>query len=65
MEIKLETLEARIRELIEIRVVGLLPGQKIKQAVVQQLAEAMRANIIEAAGTKIAPNIFTVIVCPN
>jgi hypothetical protein len=65
MEIKLEKLEARIRELIEIRMVGLLPGQKIKQVVVQQLAEAMRANIAEAAGINVAPGIFTLIVHPN
>ncbi len=65
MKIKLEKLEARIRELIEIRMVSVLPGQKIEQAAIRQLAKAMRANITEKAGTKMAPNVFTLIVHPN
>jgi pSer/pThr/pTyr-binding forkhead associated (FHA) protein len=65
MKLKLEKIEARIRELIEIRMVGLLPGQKIGQASIQQLAFAMQENIIEQDGTKTAPNIFTLIVPPD
>jgi len=65
MKIKLEKLEARIRELIEIRMVGILPGQKIEQAAIRQLAEAMRANITVKAGTKTAPNVFTLIIHPD
>jgi hypothetical protein len=65
MKIKLEKLETRIRELVEIRMVGILPGQKIEQATIQQLAIAMQANISEKAGIKTAPNIFTLIVRPD
>lgn len=65
MKIKLEKLEARIRELIEIRMVSILPGQKIEQAAIRQLAEAMRANIAVKAGQKTAPNVFTLIVHPD
>lgn len=65
MKTKLEKLEARIQELVEIRMVGLLPGQKIEQAIVRQLAEAVRSNVTKKAGTKTAPNIFTLIVRPD
>ncbi len=65
MNLKLEKLEARIRELVEIRMVSLLPGQKIEQETIQQLANAMHANIVEKSGTKTAPNIFTLIVPPG
>lgn len=65
MNLKLEKLEARIRELVEIRMVGLLPGQKIEQETIQQLANAMHANIVEKSGKKTAPNIFTLIVPPD
>jgi pSer/pThr/pTyr-binding forkhead associated (FHA) protein len=65
MKNKLQKLEARIQELIEIRMVSILPGQKIEQATIQQLAIAMQSNIIENAGTNNAPNIFTLIVRPN
>jgi pSer/pThr/pTyr-binding forkhead associated (FHA) protein len=65
MKIKLTKLEARIQELVEIRVVGILPGVKIEKTTIQQLATAMQANIIEKDGIKIAPNIFTLIVHPD
>lgn len=63
--LKLEKLEARIRELVEIRMVALLPGQKIERATIQQLANAMHANIVEKSGTKTAPNIYTLIAPPR
>jgi hypothetical protein len=65
MKTKLEKLEARIQELIEIRMVGILPGQKIESAVVQQLAGAMHANINEVNGKKTAPSLYTLVTPPN
>lgn len=65
MKITLEKLEARIQELVEVHMVGILPGQKIEQAMIRQLAEAIRSNITEKAGTKIAPSIFTLVVRPE
>lgn len=61
----LDALESRIRELIEIRMVSILPGQKMEQSIVQQLADAMQTNIVENEGGKVAPNIFTLIVRPD
>ena len=62
MKTTIEKLEARIRELIEIRMVGLLPGQQIEMAVIKQLAQAMHVSVAEKSGTKTTPNIFTLIV---
>ncbi len=62
---KLDALESRIRELIEIRMVSILPGQKLEQSVVQQLADALKMNIAEKEGAKLAPNVFTLIVRPG
>lgn len=65
MKIKLSKLETRIQELIEIRMVGILPGVKIEKSTVQHLAKAMETNIVEQNGTRTAPNIFTLIVPPD
>jgi pSer/pThr/pTyr-binding forkhead associated (FHA) protein len=65
MTAKLEKLEAQIQEMIEIRMVSILPGQKIESAVVQQLAGAMHANINEVDGEKIAPSLYTLVTPPN
>jgi len=57
------TLEARLQNLIEVRLLGVLPGQKVEDLVVQKLAAAMRANLIlEADEITIAPNVYTIIV---
>ena len=65
MKVQLQKLEARIRELIEIRMLGILPGQKIEQTAIQQIASAMYANIGEKSGKATAPNIFTLIIHPD
>ena len=65
MKNKLTKLEARIQELIEIRMVGILPGVKIEKSTVQHLATAMEANIMEHDGVRTAPNIFTLVVSPD
>lgn len=65
MKINLSKLETRIQELIEIRMVGILPGVKIEKSTIQHLAKAMETNIAERDGTRMAPNIFTLIVPPG
>ncbi len=62
---KLEQLEARIQELVEVRLAGILPGRKIEDFVIRELAEAMRTNITEISGTKFAPTIFTLLTRPD
>lgn len=65
MKVQLEKLEARIRELIEIRLIGMLPGKKIEQAAIQQIASALYTIISETPSTDTAPNIFTLIIPPE
>jgi hypothetical protein len=64
MKIQLQKLEARIRDLIEVKLVDLLPGEKVEKAAVHQLATAIYANIHEQKGVTIAPNIFTLVINP-
>lgn len=63
--LKLGKLETRIRELVEIRMVALLPGRTLERAIVQQLANAMHTNIVEKSGSKTAPNIYTLVAPPG
>ncbi len=62
----LDKLESRLRELIEIHLAGAFPGQKMEDLVVQKIAAAMRSNLIEEKdGTRLAPNVYTLIVNPG
>ena len=63
MKLNLEQLEARLQALIEIRLVSALPGFQVEDLVVQKLAGAVKRELIEAPdGSKIAPNVFTLVV---
>lgn len=65
MKTKLEQLEARIQELVEIHLVGILPGQKNQRRFVQQLMDALRAHAAESGGAAPWPNVFTLVVRPE
>jgi len=65
MKSNLEKLEALIQELIEVRMVSLLPGQKLERDVLQQLAAAIQASVSIKSETGAAPNIFTLVVHPS
>lgn len=60
----LEQIEARLQALIEIRLVRVLPGFKVEDLVIQQLASAMNDNLLEKENVKVAPNIYTIIAHP-
>lgn len=62
----IDDLEARLQNLIEVRLVGVFPGQKIEDRVAQKLAASMHANLVrQADGVTIAPNVYTIIVHPE
>ncbi|GAB4430704.1 MAG: hypothetical protein Kow002_19050 [Anaerolineales bacterium] len=65
MKLKLEQLEARLQALIEVRLVSALPGFQIEDLVVQKLAAAMKENLSERNGEKIAPNVYTLVAHPD
>jgi hypothetical protein len=65
MILNLKQLEARLQALIEVRLLSVLPGFKVKDFVIQKLASAMNDNLIEKDGLKIAPNVYTIIVHPT
>ena len=47
MKLKLEQLEARLQALIEVKLVGALPGFQVEDLVVQKLASAVKNNLVE------------------
>jgi hypothetical protein len=66
MKLKLEQLEARLQALIEVKLVGALPGFQVEDLVVQKLASAVKNNLVEDDdGNKHMPNIFTLVVNPK
>ena len=59
----LNELEARLQSLIEVRLLSVLPGQKVEDLVIQKLATAMHANLVTLEdGTLLAPNVYTIVV---
>lgn len=66
MKLKLEQLESRLQALIEVRLVSALPGFQMEDLMVQKLAAAMKSNLVEdAAGNKLMPNVYTLILNPR
>ena len=65
MKTQLRKLEARIQELIEIRMLNILPGRKIEYAAIQQIASALYSTISGKTETETVPNIFTLLVSPE
>jgi hypothetical protein len=63
----LQELEARLQSLIEVDLLNLLPGRKVEDVIVQQLAAAIRLNAttVQEDGSAVAPNIYTLVVHPS
>jgi pSer/pThr/pTyr-binding forkhead associated (FHA) protein len=60
---RLLRLEARLRELLEVRLLRALPGRRAEDLLVQRLTQAIETNVrLDAAGVRIAPNIYTLTV---
>jgi len=62
----LNDLEARLQNLIEVRLTSVLPGQSVESRVAQKLAAAMQGSLVrQAEGGDLAPNVYTIIVNPE
>ncbi|MBI3172589.1 MAG: DUF3662 domain-containing protein [Chloroflexi bacterium] len=62
----LNDLEARLQNLIEVRLMSVLPGQSVESRVAQKLAAAMQGTLVrQAEGVDLAPNVYTIIVNPE
>ena len=60
---RLLRLEARLRELLEVRLIRALPGRRAEDLLVQNLTQAIESNVrVDPSGTRIAPNIYTLTV---
>jgi pSer/pThr/pTyr-binding forkhead associated (FHA) protein len=63
MKLNLEQLESNLQKLVEINLAGVLPGVKLEDRVIQNLAAAIRENIVQQKNDgPLAPNVFTLIV---
>jgi pSer/pThr/pTyr-binding forkhead associated (FHA) protein len=66
MKLRLEQLEAKLQKLIEDQLVGILPGLKLEDRIIQHLATAVRENIVQQKDDgALAPNVFTLIVATD
>lgn len=66
MSNKLDQLEAKLQSLVEDQLVGILPGVRIEDRVLQRLTAALKQNIVENSGEdEVAPNVYTLIVAPE
>ncbi len=66
MKLNLEQLETRLQSLVEDQLMGILPGLKMEDRMIQRLAAALKQNIVEQQEEgAIAPNVFTLIVAAD
>lgn len=58
--------EARLQSLIEVDLLGILPGRKVEDVIVQRLAAAIHLNVATLEdGSVVAPNAYTLITHPE
>ena len=63
MKLNLDQLEAKIQSLVENQLTGIMPGIKLEDRIIQNLATALKQNIIEQKDKgAVAPNMYTLIV---
>ena len=66
MKLNLDQLEAKLQALVEDQLVGILPGLKVEDRIIQRLATALKQNIIQQKDEgAIAPNVYTLIVATD
>ncbi len=54
----LQKLESRLRSLIEVDLISVLPGQKPEDLIIQKLTTALHSNfIVQKHGSLIAPKV--------
>ncbi len=58
----LEELEARLRSLIEVHLVNVLPGQKDQNLIFQKLTVEIKSHVVNRPdGKHVAPNVYTLL----
>ena len=66
MKLNLDQLEAKLQSLVEDQLVGVLPGLRVEDRMIERLASALKQNIVQQKDEDaIAPNVFTLIVPPD
>ena len=63
---RLQRLEARLRELLEVRLVRALPGRRAEDLLVRYLTRAIENGArLSSDGRRISPNVFTLQIRPG
>src|SRR5574340_1176507 len=63
---RLKRLEARLRELLEVRLVRALPGRRPEESLVSYLTHAIeRGARLAPDGRRVSPNVFTLQIHPG
>lgn len=66
MKSKLEQLEERLKQLIEVSLLSVFPGFKLEELVARKLTDSVRNNLLENDdGSKLVPNVFTLVTNPQ
>jgi pSer/pThr/pTyr-binding forkhead associated (FHA) protein len=60
----LDEFESRLQSLLEVHLLKYLPGYKVEDGIVQQLAAAMHGHLKEDHGVLQAPNLYMVVAHP-
>jgi pSer/pThr/pTyr-binding forkhead associated (FHA) protein len=60
----LDEFESRLQSLLEVHLLMYLPGYKVEDGIVQQLAAAMHGHLREDHGVLQAPNLYVVVAHP-
>jgi hypothetical protein len=62
----LSELEARLQQMIEVDLLGVLPGKKVEDVIIQKLAAAIQQNAIPISeGVFASPDVYTLIMHPE
>ena len=62
----LKEIEARLQALLEVDLLGVLPGNKVDDIIIQRLASAIQVNTITLEdGSLLAPNTYTLLLHPE
>ena len=65
MRLNLDQLEAKLQSLVEDQLVGVIPGLKVEDRMIQRLASALKQNIVRQKDeSAVSPNVFTLVVAP-
>ncbi len=62
---RLDEIESRLRDLLEVHLLNYLPGYQVEDKIAQQLAAGMNANLKKQEDITLAPNVYVIVGHPS